>query len=1182
MKIWNLAIKQPVLMTMILLAGIVMGVFSYTRMPVNLFPDVEFPVLVVSTIYPGASPDEIEDQVTSVLEAELSTVSGLDSIQSTSSEGMSFIILQFDLEMSVDQVSQDVRDKVGLLRNQLPTGILEPVIQTFDPTNLPILTFSVADTSGAMSQLELRDFVEEEMQGALERVADVSAVDISGGLVREIQVNLDMRALQARNIAPQQVTGALQAANINLPGGTVSDAGTEFLVRTPANLQTLDDVRNVIISVRSAPIYLRDVATVEDGFEKQDTITRLNGEDAVVVSVRKTSGSNTATVAEEAKEVLAEIGEVYPNLEIAITSDQSIEVEASTDGAIEDLLYGAILAALVMFFFFRDFRNTMVTIAGLPVIMISTLFFMDQFGISLNQISLLALALVVGLVIDDGIVVRENILRWVEKGFSPRVAASLGTAEVAMPVIAIGAVILAVFLPVAFASGIIGKFFLDFGLTVSIAMALSVFEALTMAPLLSAYFFKKQDGATDVTLDELDNLEEMGFKIEDELDDATHAHSGMNRFYGRILGWTLRHKLLSGLIAIIIIVASFSTIGLIEVTFLPATAQKEFQVSIALPGGTPLTVTEVEATKIENILRSHPGVEYVVTNIGGQGSPEEASFNVAIKDDLPRSRTAKAVVSELRGPLAEAPGIIFTTSSGGLGGTTSDITIEVVGQDGSNYDALGAAAAEVAAQLATIPGMIDVNSSYKPGRPEMQLELDRRRTSDLGLSTAQIASTVRLLVNGDVATTFRGEGSDADIRVQLNESDRSSRADVLNINMLSSTGQLVSLRSVAQIGESIGPNAISRSNRQPLISVNANVVDRTVPSATNDVNALIASLQLPEGMTARLGGSAGDQTESLTSMMQALLLGVVFVYMVLAAQFGSFIQPILIMLAMPLAIAGAIVALLLAGKPLDMTAIIGFIMLMGLVVKNSVLLVDFANRAHKKGSSADEAMIIAGPVRLRPILMTSLSMILAMIPITLGLSAGGDFRQSMAIAIMGGMITSTFLTLLVVPLAYGAVIGFQDRMAARRARRQAAKEQARLERLGQGQPLSHAKPLVAHTAKQGTAVIATPVQVATEMPNGTGDSHAPTQPDPQEAVAVTTNHQAVAATPAPPAVVAAKPLATNGKNGDADHAPSKPSEGTALPKDFQLQAEKPTETPPELTLRQQDGKTSVYDLKADQ
>jgi len=1046
MKIWNLAIKQPVLMTMILLAGIVMGAFSYNRMPVNLFPDIEFPVLVVNTIYPGASPDEIEEQVTSVMEDQLSTISGLDSLQSTSSEGVSTIILQFDLELEVDKVSQAVRDKVGLIRNSLPSGVLEPVIQTFDPNDLPILGLSIADTSGEMSQLEFRQFVEDEIKAPLERVANVSAVDISGGLVREIQINLDTNALQARRVAPQQVTSALQAANINLPGGPVEDNGTEFLVRTPANLQTLDDVRNVIISERDAPIYLRDIATVVDGFEKQDSITRLNGEDAIVINVRKVSGSNTVTVADTAKEALVEVEAAYPNLEVAITSDQSIEVQEATDGAVEDLLYAAILAALVMFFFFRDFRNTMVTIAGLPVIMISTLFFMDMFGISLNQISLLALALVVGLVIDDGIVVRENILRWVEKGFSPRVAASLGTAEVALPVIAIGAVILAVFLPVAFASGIIGKFFLDFGLTVSIAMVLSVFEALTMAPLLSAYFFKKKPGSQDVTTDELDSLEEKGFAIADEIDDA-HDGSWLDRVYGNILGWTLRHKLISGFIALIIVIASFCSILFIDVSFLPGTAASEFQVSLALPGGTPLSTTAEEATQVEEILRSHPDVEYVVTTIGGQGSPEQASFTVALKEELPRERTAKAIISELREPLAAAPGILFSTAAGGLGGGGGDITVEVVGVDGIDYNELGAQAQAVAEQIAALPGMIDVDASYKPGRPEMQLEINRQRASDLGLSSAQIASTVRLMVNGDIATTFRGEGTDADMRVQLSANDRSSRQDVLNINMLSTTGQLVPLRSVAQIQEAVGPNSISRTDRQPTISVSGNVIGRSVPEATQDVTALVASLTLPEGMEARIGGTAADQAESLNSMLQALLLGVVFVYMVLAAQFGSFIQPILIMLAMPLAIAGAIVALLIAGKPLDMTAIIGFIMLMGLVVKNSVLLVDFANRAHKKGVSADEAMVLAGPVRLRPILMTSLSMILAMIPIAAGLSAGGEFRQPMAIAIMGGMITSTFLTLFVVPLAYGAVIGIQDRMGARRALRRAAKEQAELEKL---------------------------------------------------------------------------------------------------------------------------------------
>ena len=550
MKIWNVAIKQPIFMTMILTAGIVMGILAYTRMPVNLFPDVEFPVLVVTTVYPGAGPEEIEEQVTAKLEDELSTSNGLETINSTSSEGVSVIVMQYDLEMSVDKASQDVRDKVNLIRNELPTGVQDPIVQTFDPTDMPVLSFSIADKTGQLSPAELRALVEEEVQAPLERIPDVSAIDVSGGDVREIQVNLNQQAMQSLRIAPQQVSAALQSDNINLPGGAIEDDGEEFLVRTPANLQTVEDIGNIIVTQRAAPIYLRDIATVTDGFEKVEQITRLNQSDAIVLEVRKTSGSNTVTVAHGVKEELDSILAEHPDLEMVITSDQSIQVEESTDGAVEDLLYASVLAALVMLFFFRDIRNTLVTVAGLPVIMISTLFFMDLFGISLNQISLLALALVVGLVIDDGIVVRENILRWVEKGFSPRVAASLGTAEVALPVVAIGATILAVFLPVAFAQGIIGKFFLDFGLTVSIAMVISVFESVTMAPMLSAYFFKKKAGSIDVELDELDNIEAKGFTISEEWEDASHNNSWLNRVYGKMIGWTLRHKFIAIIIAV--------------------------------------------------------------------------------------------------------------------------------------------------------------------------------------------------------------------------------------------------------------------------------------------------------------------------------------------------------------------------------------------------------------------------------------------------------------------------------------------------------------------------------------------------------------------------------------------------------------------------------------------------------
>jgi len=1045
MKIWNLAIRQPVFMSMILLAGIVLGVYSYFRMPVDLFPNVEFPVVVVNTIYPGAGADEIDKQVTTILEDELKTVSGLDTIQSTSSEGVSTIIMQFSLDMAVDKASQAVRERVGNLRNQLPTGILEPVVATFDPNGQAIITFGVAERAGALSPLELRSLVDDKIKAPLETVPGVSAVDVNGGQVREIQVNLDLAALEARNIAPQSVVSALQAENINLPGGSVSDQSTDLLIRTPANFQTVEDLRNVLISQRGAPIYLRDVATVLDGLEKRETITRLNGEDAVIVSIRKQSATNTVAIAEDVKTMVEELRETYPQLDIALLSDQSTNIESSTDGAMEDLIWGSILASLVILFFFRDLRNTFVTMIGLPVIMIATLWIMDIFGIGLNQISLLALALVVGLVIDDAIVVRENILRWVEKGYSPKRAASIGTTEVVLPVLATGATILCVFLPVAYASGIIGRFFREFGLTVSIAIIVSTFEALTLAPMLSAYFFRaRSDEDAEAHAGEADDLDELDPSKEEHFEEAA-ANNWLNRFYGAILGWTLRHKLITVILSVIIVVASFASVALVEVGFVPPTNAYQFTVNMRLPGGTALEVTEREALRVEEILRSHPAVETVVTNIGATGAPDQASFNVILRDQASRTVTAKTVANDFRAPLANVPGILFSTGGGGFGATT-DVQVEVVGLEGVPYAEINNGAQLVADRMRQIPGLVDVDVSYKAGRPELQLDIARDQAARLGLRPAQIASTVRLLVNGDTVSTFRGEGQEADIRLQLQQTNRATIDDVLNINMLTPTGASVPLRTLVKVNDAVGPSQIRRTDGEPIVTVSANVIGRSVPSANTEINQLLADIDasLPVGVNIRQGGNYESQTESMLNLLMAMLLGVIFIYMVLASQFSSLVQPLLIMLAMPLAVIGGILALVVTGSTLDMLAFIGFIMLMGLVTKNSILLVDFANRQRGQGANATEAMLAAGPVRLRPVLMTSLSLILAMIPVAAGLSAGGEFRRTMAIAIMGGMITSTLLTLLIVPVFYAIVVGFQDRLAARRAAKQAAKRQQRL------------------------------------------------------------------------------------------------------------------------------------------
>ncbi|HRA67236.1 MAG TPA: efflux RND transporter permease subunit, partial [Caldilinea sp.] len=1015
--------RQPVFMTMVLIAGVVMGVFSYFRMPVDVYPNIEFPVVVVTTIYPGANPNEVQDQVTKSLEEELVTISGIDTVQSTSSEGLSNIILQFDLDLSADKVSEQVREKVNLLRNRLPTDIQEPIIRRFNPSDQPIMRMGVADKTGLLSPLELRKVTEDAVQAPLQRVANVAAVDVAGGQEREVRVLLDAEAMRARRITPQQVIGAMQTQNLTVPGGSVTSAGQEFNLRTPGNFASLDDIRNVMIVDRGTPVYLHDIATVEDSFKPRASITRLNGQDSVIINVRKQSGSNTVTVVEDIKKELEPILAKNPNLEITIASDQSVQVKSSIDGAIEDLLWGALLASLVVFAFFGDLRSTLVTIAGLPVIMISTLFFMNLMGIGLNNISLLALALVVGLVIDDAIVVRENILRWVHMGRSPKEAASIGTAEVFLPVLATTATVMAVFLPVAYAEGIIGRFFVAFGLTVAIAMAISFFESITMAPMLSAYFISNKPKQQKKPEKE-QNYEE-GEKI-----------TWLDRVYGRILQSVLRHKWVTIVLTLAIFVGSIYSTQFLDFSFVPSIDQHQFDMQVDLPAGTPLEAAEQEALKIEQILRQHPAVTDLFTTIGSTGAPEKLDFFAKLNSDAP----SRGVIEQVRAAMANAPGLSFSAGAG-IGGAATDISVEVRGLATTSYEALGAEAAQVMKQLETIPGIVDLKSSFKPGRPEIRFIIDRQKAAELGLSTAQIGSTIRTLVNGQVVTTYRGDEDEVDITVQLDGAG--SIDNILDLTLLTPAEKQIPLRQIAAPEAATGPNQISRVDRQPTVTISMNVAGRTVAKASTDVTNLVASIQAPEGMIVKMGGNAEAQAEGFQSLGLAMLLSVIFIYMVLASQFNSFVQPLLIMISLPLAIVGALLALFATGRALDLTAFIGFIMLMGLVTKNSILLVDFANRERERGLSVYEAMLKAGPIRLRPILMTSLSLILAMIPLVLGLSAGGEFRQSMSIAIMGGMITSTLLTLLIVPVAYVMVVGWQERWLARRATRRALREARR-------------------------------------------------------------------------------------------------------------------------------------------
>lgn len=1020
MKIWDISVRQPVFITMVVLAIVVLGIVSYLRIPVDLLPDVSFPVVSVSTSYPGASPDEVEDQVTSLLEESLGSLPGVDSITSTSSEGFSQIQIQFTLETDDEQAAQDVRERVSTLTNQLPRDANDPVVRQFDFSALPIMSFSVADTTGQYTPAQLRNLVEDEVQQPLERVRGVALVDVQGGQEREVKVQLDLAALTARRIVPQQVVQALQSENLNVAGGNVRVGEQELSVRTFGTFQTAEEIESVIVTQRgTSPVYVRDVAEVTDGVAERETVTRLNGEEAITVNIRKQSGTNTTDVAERVNDRLEEIRQANSGLEIVIARDDSEFVQDSINDAIKDLIYGGIFATLVVLAFFRDLRSTVITMIGLPVILIGTFFFMDVLGITLNSLTVLALALCVGLVIDDAIVVRENIFRWLEMGYTPREAARKGTAEVALPVVATTATIVSVFLPIAYAQGIIGQFFRDFGLTVAIAVLISLAEAVTLAPMLSAYFFKK---GMDTPRD-----------IDEDAGMETAGESVLDRIYARALNWTLDHKILAIIISAVVIVVSLASFPFVDQAFIPDFNQGEFDATLKMPPGTPLEVTEQQAIAIESRLLERPNVEDVFTTIGGQGTPDQATFFVKLVGGA--EADTEAAVAELRQVFSNSSDILAfqSTSQQGAGGGSSllgsrDVVIEMVSNT-DDYPGLIAASDGLVEELKTVPGLADVESSYRPGKPELSVRVNRQRASDLGLTTAQIGSTIRILVNGQVASTFRGEGPESDIRVELKEGDQRNVDRLLNVNLLSATGRLVPLRNLAELNLTSGPTQIQRIDRQPAIVVGGNYTgERSDADVLADVRAELDTFDAP-GVGVKLAGEAEQQQESFGNLFTSLLLAIVFIYMALASQFSSFIQPLLIMLALPLAVIGAVLALVFTGRPFDMTAMIGMILLMGLVTKNSILLVDFANRARDEGATADEAMRRAGPVRLRPILMTALSLILGLAPVALALGAGSGFRAPLATAVIGGMVTSTFLTLFIVPLAYSLLVGWLDKFS---------------------------------------------------------------------------------------------------------------------------------------------------------
>lgn len=1039
MYISDLSIRRPVFATMAITALVVLGFIALRFLPMEMFPDVSFPVVVTTTAYPGAGPEEVETLVSRPIEDAVSTIGGLKRIFSTSREGVSLVIAEFYIGTDIKLAAVDVREKVSAIRTLLPKEVEEPVFQRMDPSQEPVLWIGV---SGTRPSEEIRRLVEDKVKPYLEQVPDVGEVGIVGGRIREIQALLERERLEAFGVPIARVIDAIARENVNVPGGHVEQSGRELTVRSPAEFKTVSDIENVIVETVSEnpsgaapgvrrPVRVKDLGRVVDGFKEVRTLTRLNGQEAVFFYVRKQSGGNTVDLVDKVKARLGGLSErLPPDVKFRIVKDQARFVLDDLHAVRESIVLGVLFAILTVFVFMRDWRSTFIVSLSLPASLIGSFFLMWAAGFSINIMTLMALSLVVGVLIDDSIVVRENIFRHMERGEDPATAARKGTQEIGLAVMATTFTIVVVFLPVAFMSGMVGQFFKQFGLAVVFAVMISLLVAFTLDPMLSAYFMKP---LSDVRHHRLFQ------RFSDALGDF---FSALDHRYREILAWALAHRgmVVGGAGGLFLL--SLGLVFLMGGEFVPKEDNGQFNVTIETPIGSSLAHTDGLARKAEEILARDPDTLTVFTIVGpgemgfsASGASEivnRAVLRVEVTDKNKRKRTLPELKADVRKALLALPGMKVRVEDVPFieGGDAYPVMMYVRGDDPQTLAILAQRAREV---VRSTPGTVDVDTNLEEGRPEIEVRINRDRAADYRIGAAPIAATVRALVDGHVASRFREGDKEYDIRVRLRDEDRQETSALARL-LVSSPDVVrpVPLMEVAEIAPGVGPSKITREDRQRQVLVTANLADAPLGTVVGSITEKMKEAGLPKGYRFGFLGEAERMEESFVALMAALGLSVVFIYMVLASQYNSFIHPFTIMFSLPLAIIGALIALFLVGTPVGMPPMIGIVMLMGLVTKNGILLVDYTNTLRARGLPMREAILEAGPTRLRPILMTSTAMILGMLPVAVSNASGSEFRSPMAVAIIGGLITSSLLTLVVVPVVYTL---FEDCMAWKRGRR---------------------------------------------------------------------------------------------------------------------------------------------------
>jgi len=1020
MKLPEFGVRRPVFTTMIFLGLVVLGVASLVQLPVDLLPKIELPTMTIVTIYPGASPEDIETKVTKIIEEQVSTIPNIKEVTSISEENVSSVTIRFEWGTDMDEAAADVRQRLDIAERMLPEDAERPMLVKMDPSMMPIMVFGV---TARESYSKLRRLVEKKFCDPLKRVPGVAMTLMIGGPEREIQIDVDRQRLEAYHISMSRIVGILAAENLTLPAGDIKLGNLDYTIRVPGEFRDVGEIGDVIVgSFNGVPIHLKDVADVRDSFKRIDRRVRIDGRPGMLVMVQKQSGANTVEVSKRVRKALPELQRgLPPDVKIATVFDSSEFIVRSINNLLSTIGWALLFVMLVVFFFLREIRGSIIIATTIPVALICAFIFLFAGGYTVNVMSLAAIAIALGMVVDNAIVIYENIYRHRSEGESRKEASVFGASEVGTAVMASTFTTVAIFFPIIFVKGVTGILFKELGIAVMIVMAASLFTALTLTPMLSSQVMRiPSAGGRRGLVRRFHDFSERWFR-------------GLEVRYRKVLRWALDHRKATVAAGLGMFMLSLAMLKFVGTEFMPATDQGRVMGTVKLPVGTRVEETDKVMAKIEKILQedvperemmfarcgvSETGME---TIMGQRSDTYIIRLGARLVPKDRRHRSDRDITLALSRKIREIPGVVSVDFSGQdemqtmMTGGLKPVTVEIYGYDIATTDSF---AAKVKELMEDISGLTDVTISREKGRPEIWVQVDRKKAAALGLNMANIASTLRTKFYGQSTTKYREAGDEYDIFVRLRDSDRQALEDIGNAFVTSPLGKQVTIRNIAGIVRGRGPVVIERKDQARVVYVGANYYGRSLGEVVSDLKEGLARMRVPEGIDVKIGGSAKEQAESFRWLGIAFFVGILLVYMVMAAQFESFVDPFVILFSIPFAVTGVIWALLITGKTLSIISLVGMIMLVGIVVNNAIVLVDYINIMRARGFGLREAILVTGPRRLRPVLMTAFTTIFALLPLALRTGEGSELWSPLAVSVIGGLLVSTLITLVFVPVMY--------------------------------------------------------------------------------------------------------------------------------------------------------------------